>query len=289
VRIIDAQLHEPAVSLGWEGAERDLRWPVMLELQLGYLRAVGVDAAVLFPSEFAWGAWAAQRVPETFTVVGMVGAKWAGGLDPARPDLLDELEVMAASPGLVGIRVVRLPAEPLELYDRVFSFAGNAGLPLFLTTAGDFDAPRSVAAAHPELAVVLDQLGLHQPPGKPTDPPFRDLPDLLALAELPNIHLKMTGAPTLSAENYPFADLWTSLRPLIDEFGPHRLMWGSDISRIIGKVGFKQMFDPERIRAYHAYHSYAEALLYVRETDRLSAEEKEWLLHGTAAPVLKMT
>jgi hypothetical protein len=76
-------------------------------------------------------------------------------------------------------------------------------------------------------------------------------------------------------------------RALVDAFGADRLMWGSDISRIIGKVGFKQMFDPARISRYDAYHSYAEALLFLRESEALGPEEKDWVLGGTARKLLR--
>ena len=34
--------------------------------------AIGVDRAVIFPIEDAWGTWAAQRMPERFALVPMV-------------------------------------------------------------------------------------------------------------------------------------------------------------------------------------------------------------------------
>jgi hypothetical protein len=55
VRIVDGQLHEPRVSLEWNGAEPTARSELLLELQLDLMDAVGVDRAVLFPIEAEWG------------------------------------------------------------------------------------------------------------------------------------------------------------------------------------------------------------------------------------------
>lgn len=70
-----------------------------------------------------------------------------------------------------------------------------------------------LAAALPDLQLVVDHLGLPQPPLVPPDrpEPFGRLPELLSLARRPNVAVKLTGAPTLSRQRYPFADLWPHL------------------------------------------------------------------------------
>ena len=84
--IIDAQLHEPALSLDWGQVDRDVRFQMMLEVELGYMDAVGVDKAILFPIETEWGAWAAERLPDRFAVVPMITPPgWSAGSRPV-PD-----------------------------------------------------------------------------------------------------------------------------------------------------------------------------------------------------------
>jgi len=95
----------------------------------------------------------------------------------------------------------------------------------------------------------------------------------------------LTSAASLSEQRFPFKDLWPHLRRMVSSFGPQRLMWGSDISRFIGRVGFSIRM-PGTEGDYVPSHSYAEALLYLRETDELSAEEKRWLLGGTVRQLL---
>ena len=132
--------------------------------------------------------------------------------------------------------------------------------------------------------MIVDHLGMRQNPTFGLDdPPFRDLPALLALAELPNVRVKVSGVPTLSAGPYPFADLWESLDQVLAAFGAERLMWGSDISRVMGRAGTIRLAPEGR---EYAKHTYAEALFYLKHTDRLTADQREWLLGRTAATVL---
>jgi predicted TIM-barrel fold metal-dependent hydrolase len=52
------------------------------------------------------------------------------------------------------------------------------------------------------------------------------------LAKLPNVAVKATGAPGYSAEAYPFPTMQTYLRQIYDGFGPHRMFWGTDITKM---------------------------------------------------------
>ena len=291
--IIDAQLHEPAVVLPWSGADIDTRREVLTELQIGYMRAAGVDGALLFPRDLVWAELAATSHPERFGFVPMVtdGGSY-GGIDAAAPDLEEIIAAKRSLPGIAGIRIVRSTPSPagepilvpLERFDRAVAASARANLPIFMSTAGDMTAPRIFAERHPQLTVVVDHLGLRQEPSYRRErPTFRSLPALIALAEVPNVVIKLSGAPCLSDKPYPFTDLWPHLHEVLDAFGPKRLMWGSDISRVLGQIGFgSPWLVPDR--AYRG-HSYADALFYLRETNELTADEKAWILGRTAAAV----
>ena len=294
--VIDAQLHEPAVSMDWLDADLATRRLVLTELQVGYLRAVGVDKAVLFPIDLEWALEAAALFPDRFGVVPMVAVGGAfGAIDAGAPDIADRIAEVAARQAVVGVRILRtMPTAdgshgiaPLEAFDDAVAAIDANGLPLFVSTSGDHATPARLAEEHPRLTVVVDHLGISQPPTFIRDnPPFKALPALLELARLPNVALKVSGVPTLSLERYPYADLWTSLHEILERFGAERLMWGSDISRIYGRAGFDQ-----RIRngdtAYDGKHTYAEALFYLREADELTEEQKRLLLGGTAQRLLR--
>ena len=58
------------------------------------------------------------------------------------------------------------------------------------------------------------------------------MPELLALAKFPNVAVKATGAPGYSSEAYPFPAMHAWLRQIYDAFGPHRVFWGTDITKM---------------------------------------------------------
>src|SRR6266536_1824364 len=61
---------------------------------------------------------------------------------------------------------------------------------------------------------------------------FANLPDMLALAKYPNVAIKATGEPSYSSEAYPYRNIHGHLRRIYDAFGPERMFWGTDITRM---------------------------------------------------------
>ncbi|MFQ6028567.1 MAG: amidohydrolase family protein, partial [Dehalococcoidia bacterium] len=59
-----------------------------------------------------------------------------------------------------------------------------------------------------------------------------NLSDLLDLAKYPNVACKATGAPSYSSAGYPFANIHDYLHQIYDAFGPDRMFWGTDITRM---------------------------------------------------------
>jgi predicted TIM-barrel fold metal-dependent hydrolase len=55
---------------------------------------------------------------------------------------------------------------------------------------------------------------------------------MLALAKYPNVAIKATGAPSYSSEPYPYRNIHGYLREIYDSFGPERMFWGTDITRM---------------------------------------------------------
>ena len=242
-----------------------------VERALMHMDELGVDAAILSLPMFygynpAYAVAAAERHPGRFAS--------SPRLDNRAADLAARMRDLRARPGVVGIRVVFLTdAEANELrmggYDDLWGEAERQQLPVFVFCPSLFAEIAEVARQHPGLQLIVDHFGLPQPPLMDADPePFQALPQLLALAELPNVAVKFSGAPTLSSEPFPFADLWPHLRRVVDAFGPERLIWASDYQRVKG-------------------HTYAEALGFVRHTDELTDMEKEWILGKAARRVLR--
>ena len=96
---------------------------------------------------------------------------------------------------------------------------------------------------------------------------FVELADVCRLARYPNVAVKASALPCHSTMPYPFRDLYPYLRRIYDAYGPRRLMWGADLSRLTS--------------------TYRECLDHFREgLDFLSEEDKEWILGRTLAEVL---
>ena len=86
-------------------------------------------------------------------------------------------------------------------------------------------AVRAVAERFPELPILLHHQGL----AKVAEP--EQLPEVLACAAHPNIHLKLSGFYYGTAGpwwDFPHRDTVEQARALFDRFGPDRLCWGSD-------------------------------------------------------------
>ena len=70
-------------------------------------------------------------------------------------------------------------------------------------------------------------MGLAQPFVPPAPPePFADLANVVSLAALDNVAIKISGACTLSHEAFPYPDIWEPLAKVFDAFGFDRCMWG---------------------------------------------------------------
>jgi predicted TIM-barrel fold metal-dependent hydrolase len=98
------------------------------------------------------------------------------------------------------------------------------GAAMFLPTVG------RIAERHPGLKLIVDHMGV--PRATMGEAAYRLQPELLALAKYPNVAVKATGAPGYSSEAYPFPTMQTFVRQLYDAFGPQRLFWGTDITKM---------------------------------------------------------
>jgi predicted TIM-barrel fold metal-dependent hydrolase len=286
MEIVDAQLHEPAPWLDWTSTDAGTKRDVQTEALLAGIDAVGVDAVVLFPVEDeAWAEELARREPSRFSWVPLVGGRSA--ITPDADDLEEQLEQARARPGLVAVRIAALSELERLIsggYEHVLAACEQRQIPVFLPIWGHLRLVPAIAEAHPGLTLIIDHLGLRQPPQEaPDDPPFKALPDLLALARYPNVAVKLRGMPGLSKEAFPYRDVWLRVRELVAAFGAERLLWASDISRYQGRVGW-HLRPPV---TGDGQHTYAQSLALYRDTELLSQAEKELILGGAARRLLR--
>jgi predicted TIM-barrel fold metal-dependent hydrolase len=86
---------------------------------------------------------------------------------------------------------------------------------------------------------------------------------VLALAAHDNVTIKISGACTLSHQAFPYRDLWDPLCRIFDAFGFERCMWGTDWTRAVALLTYKQGVEAFRV------------------TDRLSDSDRAALMGGT--------
>ena len=239
--VVDAQVHvwlPEGPDRPWPpgGAERAASMhrhePITGPGLLTEMRDAGVDRAVLVPPFFEgyrndYAVACATEAPEAFRVMARVDLR-TGDPGPVRELLRD--------PVVAGVRLVFLPADAGRVDDPaaewLWSFAEEEDVPVMLLASGQLDALGDLARARPGLRLAVDHLGLT---GQHTDAAIApEIASLVALAGLDNVSVKTTAAPCYSTEPYPYPALHPFLRQLYDAFGPERLFWGSDLSRLRG-------------------------------------------------------
>lgn len=202
-------------------------WPDLLREMDG----AGVDRAILVPPSWegyrnAYCLAAARRHPDRFAVMGRLP------LDT--PDSRDRFEEWATLPGMLGARLNFRRAAVRQLRDGtadwIFRAAERLDRPLMLFVNEDFGAVSLIAQRHPGLRLIIDHLGVNvESQGAAA---FAHLPELLALARHSNIAVKASALPCAAADAYPFHSLDPYLRASFDAFGPRRMFWGSDLTRL---------------------------------------------------------
>ncbi len=233
--------------------------------------AVGVDGALLI-SPFSLYRYDGSYALEVY-------AKHPGrfGLikpfDPQSEAVADEVAAWAGTPGVVGGRIM-LTAQPFEADDpglnRILAAGAHAGFPVNVMCSGKLPLLHELARRHPDTQVVVDHVGLVQPPEPPAPPePFADLANVISLAACDNVAIKISGAGTLSHQPFPYPDIWEPLRKVFDAFGFDRCMWGTDWTRAVALLTYEQGVEAFRI------------------TDQLTDSERSALMGGTLEKIYK--
>ena len=235
--------------------------------------AVGVDGALLI-SPYAMyrfdGSYALdvhKKHPGRFGLIKP--------FNPADPAAAEQVADWAAKDGVVGARIMlnRPEASPDAAdpgLNAILAAAAKHSLPVNMLVWGRIDQAKQLAARNPNTSVVIDHLGLQQPFEPPAPAaPFAELPKVLELAALDNVTIKISGACTLSHEPFPYRDIWDPLGRIFDAFGFDRCLWGTDWTRAVGLLTYKQGVEAFRV------------------TDRLSASDRAALMGGTLQRIYK--
>jgi predicted TIM-barrel fold metal-dependent hydrolase len=226
---------------------------------------VGVDGALLVSvfTMYRWDASYALAVrkahPDRFAVIKPV--------DPSDPKVAETIAEWAGMDGTVAIRIMMRPDVSTDAADpginRVLAAAAKHDLPVNLLCWGRLEQAGQMAARNPDTQLVIDHLGLQQPFAPPAPPePWADLPKLLTQSAHKNVAVKITGACTLSHQPFPYKDIWDPLARIFESFGLERCLWGTDWTRAVGLLTYKQGVEAFRV------------------TDRLSDSDRAMLMGG---------
>jgi len=234
MQIVDAQIHLWQTGLPSNLAHRQVTAFTAKEA-IGLMDQGGVDAAVIHPPSWDPGSTelamaAVRNYPGRFAVMGSLPLDQPGS------------RAMIASwknqPGMLGLRYTFL-GDPARQWlhdgklDWLWAAAEDAGVPVAVLATDSLGVFGRIAQRHPGLRLTIDHLG-----GKGGNTTAKDgaamthMPDLLALAKFPNVAVKATGAPGYSSEAFPFPAMHLYLRQIYDAFGPNRMFWGTDITKM---------------------------------------------------------
>jgi predicted TIM-barrel fold metal-dependent hydrolase len=229
MQIVDAQIH--LWAKGTPSAHHRQE-PYSAAQALAGMDAAGVDRAVIHPpmwdpdsNELA--VEAARAHPDRFAILG-----WFP-LD--RPESRSLVDTWKCRHGMLGLRFYFIEPHnrtwPTDgTMDWLWPAAERAGIPIALAAAPFLPVVDKVAGRHPGLKLIVDHMAV--PRATKGAEAYRNLPALIALAKHPNVAVKATGQAGYAEDGYPFRSIHGALRQVYDAFGPKRMFWGTDITRM---------------------------------------------------------
>ncbi|MEC9446476.1 MAG: amidohydrolase family protein [Chloroflexota bacterium] len=232
---------------------------------------VGVDGAILI-SPFSLYQYDASYALEVYAKhpgrFGLVRPFDSDSVSPA-----DDVANWAATTGVVGARVM-LTAKEYQADDTglnaILAGGAKAGIPINVMCSGKLPLMAELARRNPNTSMIIDHVGLAQPFLPPAPPePFGDLDNVIALAALDNVSIKISGAGTLSHQSFPYPDIWEPLGKVFKAFGLDRCMWGTDWTRAVELLNYEQGVEAFRV------------------TDQLSDAERATLMGGSLKKIYK--
>ncbi len=235
--IVDAQVHMWGADTPERPWPRDRQtppqkpYPVTREIILAGMDEAGVDRVVIVPPSWEGdrndlALEAARLYPDRFAVMGRIALE-----DPASRGLIADWR---RQPGMLGIRCTfHADVHRAMLNDGsaewLWDAAEKASLPLMVFVPGSVPAIDAVAERHPGLKLIIDHLALR---GGVDEAAFARLPEVLRLARFPSVAVKASALPLYSSEPYPFRNIHGYIRQVYDAFGPRRMFWGTDWTRL---------------------------------------------------------
>ena len=272
--IIDSQIHiwaadRPDRPWRSHGAERaHLPKPFGYEDLLIEMGKAGVDRAVLIPP-----GWEGDRVDFALEGAGKYHDRFRvmGRISIEKPEARALVPAWMQQPGMAGVRLSfhqqhNSPWLTDGTADWFWPAAEAAGIPVMVFAPSWPDRLMDIARRHPRLRLIVDHMGLYREKD-------REAADTIVktarMAACPNIFVKITTAPMYSTEAYPFRNLHEPIRRLIEAFGPRRCFWGTDLTRLRGRVPYRQC-----------------VTMFTEEMTFLTSDDLEWIMGRSLAECL---
>jgi L-fuconolactonase len=265
VVIIDSQVHiwapeTPEKPYAKENAAKPHREvPLGAQELLREMDGAGVARCVLVPP--TWEAdrndtslEAARRYPDRFAVMGR--------LSLTHPESRGLIARWKEQPHMLGIRMVFSRGRSADWIkdgtaDWFWEAAERYDIPVMAMAPNDVPKLGEIAERHPGLRLIIDHMGLNSVlRGKPLD---GSVDNVVQLARLKNVAVKVSALPCYVDEPYPFPSLHPLVRRVVDAFGPKRCFWGTDLSHL--PCPYKQV-----------------VTLFTEEMKSLTAAELEWIM-----------
>ncbi len=263
--IVDSQIHM------WEASTPDRPWvpgtrpqlpePMTIERVVPMIDEAGVDRVVIVPPTLEgervdYGQEAARRYPGRFATMGHVALN-----DPGEAR---RLPTWRQQPAVLGIRLNIVGEQAAWLTDGTADWfwpaAEQAGIPIMFLTTGALPQFGPIAERHPQLALIIDHMGVSSEAMKNKMMPAT-IAQAAALAKYPNVSVKLSSIPLFSSEPYPFRDMTPHIHRLFDAYGARRCYWGTDVTNSYAKASYRQ-------RVTH----------FTQELDFLSEDDKDWIM-----------
>jgi predicted TIM-barrel fold metal-dependent hydrolase len=197
------------------------------------MNAVGVERAVLIqPSLYGFDhsylIACLQEHPSRFVGVALA--------DPLDTHFRRRLESIVQDAPIRGVRFAPLidPSRPwfAPEAEPLVNMITEQNLTIcLLISPAQLEESANWIARHPASRIVIDHLAR---PDLGSDGPELVLDRLARLSEFPNVWVKLSALSELSREPYPHRDAAAWARRTLADFGPERLMWGSDFPFVSG-------------------------------------------------------
>jgi L-fuconolactonase len=236
--ISDDDVRYPRAPLFGKQSDWSRDRPVTIDGLAAAMDEAGVDQAAIVQASTCYGydnsyvCDAISRYPGRFAAVGSV--------DMLQVDAPERIRKWVDR-GLSGLRLFTggsTAAFDAAALDNPASFAswelaGDLGLSICLQTdSAGLPQVTGLARRFPKVRIVLDHLSR---PDLGDGAPYAKAAPLFALAQIPNIYLKLTPRAT-EAVRLGKADPQSFFAKLVDSFGADRIAWGSNFPASTGTM-----------------------------------------------------